>query len=337
VKQGGNELLNSKTNRAASRYWLGIFLVLIAVFPLFSPNPYIMNIMAFAGIHILICTGLNLLIGYAGQLSIGHAAFWGLGAYISGVLTAKFGWPPLPAMAASIFGTCLVGLVVGFPTLKLKGHYLAMATLGVGIIIQIFFIQLDDLTGGPQGLVNIPSFSIGPWNLNTPLSNHYLIWAFTALGLFGALNLSNSRMGRALKAIKTSEVAAETMGVKTFQYKLAIFVLSTAFAAVAGTLYAHYLNFTAPETFGFHNSVLLLTMVVVGGVGDSWGPVVGALILTFLPEYLRAYEGLEVVLYGVVLVAVMMFMPKGLAPILKTIPLQLLNLVASGRKSYGAR
>ena len=144
-------------------------------------------------------------------------------------------------------------------------------------------------------------------------------------------------MGRALKAIKTSEVAAETMGVKTFQYKLAIFVLSTAFAAVAGTLYVHYLNFTAPETFGFHNSVLLLTMVVVGGVGDLWGPVVGALILTFLPEYLRAYEGLEVVMYGVVLTSVMMFMPKGLAPILKAIPLQLLNLVASGEKSYGAR
>ena len=256
---------NSKTKRFASGFWLGIFLVLIAVFPVFSPNPYIMNIMAFAGIHILICTGLNLLMGYAGQLSIGHAAFWGLGAYISGVLTAKFGWLPIPAMAASVFGTCLVGLVVGFPTLKLKGHYLAMATLGVGIIIHIFFVQLDDLTGGPQGLVNIPSFSIGPWTINTPLSNHYLIWTFTALGLIGALNLSNSRMGRALKAIKASEVAAETMGVKTFKYKLSIFVLSTAFAAVAGSLYAHYLNFTAPETFGFHNSVLLLTMVVVGG------------------------------------------------------------------------
>ncbi len=144
-------------------------------------------------------------------------------------------------------------------------------------------------------------------------------------------------MGRALKAIKSSEVAAETMGVKTFQYKLAIFVLSAAFAAVAGSLYVHYLNFTAPETFGFHNSVLLLTMVVVGGVGDSWGPVVGALILTFLPEYLRAYEGLEVVLYGLVLASVMMFMPKGLAPLLKAIPLRLLSLFTSKENSYGTR
>ena len=337
MKPGGSELLNSKTKRFTSGFWLGIFLMVIAVFPVFSPNPYIMNIMAFAGIHILICTGLNLLMGYAGQLSLGHAAFWGLGAYISGILTAKFGWPPVLAMTASILGTCLVGLIVGFPTLRLKGHYLAMATLGVGIIIHIFFVQLDNLTGGPQGLVNIPSFSVGSWVINTPLGNHYLIWAFTALGLIAALNLSNSRMGRALKAIKTSEVAAETLGVKTFQYKLAIFVLSTAFAAVAGTLYAHYLNFTAPETFGFHNSVLLLTMVVVGGIGDSWGPVVGALILTFLPEYLRAYEGLEVLLYGVILAAVVMFMPKGLAPILKEIPSHLLNLVASGEKFHATR
>lgn len=307
-------------------FWLICFLVLIAIFPLFSPNAYIMNIMAFAGIHILICTGLNLLMGYAGQISLGHAAFWGLGAYISGILTAKFGWPPVFAMLASIFGTCLVGLIVGFPTLKLKGHYLAMATLGVGIIIQIVFIQLDELTGGPQGLVNIPSFSVGPLTINTPLGNHYLIWIFTALGLIGALNLSSSRMGRALKAIKTSEVAAETLGVKTFQYKLAIFVLSSAFAAVAGSLYAHYLNFTAPETFGFHNSVLLLTMVVVGGIGNSWGPVVGGLILTVLPEYLRAHEGLEVLLYGIILAGVMMFMPKGLAPIIKAIPSHLIHL-----------
>jgi branched-chain amino acid transport system permease protein len=314
-------------------FWLGIFLILMAVFPLFSPNLYIMNIMAFAGIHVLICTGLNLLMGYAGQISLGHAAFWGLGAYISGVLTAKFGWTPVTGMFASILGTSLVALVVGFPTLKLKGHYLAMATLGVGIIIHIFFVQLDELTGGPSGLVNVPSFSIGPLNINTPLGNHYLIWALTAIGLIGALNLSDSRMGRALKAIHTSEVAAETMGIKTFQYKLEIFVLSAAYAAVSGSLYVHYLNFTAPETFGFMNSVLLLTMVAVGGIGDFWGPVLGAMILTFLPEYLRAYEGLEVLLYGLILAAVMMFMPRGLAPILRGLSLYARNVSHNLRRT----
>jgi branched-chain amino acid transport system permease protein len=305
---------------------LGIFLAAIAVFPAVSPNLYIMNIIAFAGIHVLICTGLNLLMGYAGQLSLGHAGFWGLGAYVSGVLTAKFGWPPVFALFASVLGTSLVALIIGFPTLRLKGHYLAMATLGVGIIIQIFFIQVDSLTGGPSGLVNVPSFSIGSFRIDTPLKNHYFIWGLTALGLLGAMNLANSRVGRALKAINTSEVAAETMGIKTFQYKLMIFVLSAAYAAVSGMLYVHYLNFTAPETFGFMNSVLLLTMVAVGGIGDFWGPILGAMILTFLPEYLRAYEGLEVLLYGLILAAVMMFMPRGLAPIFRGIPYSVRNL-----------
>jgi len=310
-------LLKLGAHRFTEGFSLGIFLLLVAVFPAFSPNPYFMNIMAFAGINILVCTGLNLFMGYAGQISLGHAAFWGLGAYISGVLTAKFGWPVLPAMLASIFGTCLVMLLVGFPTLRLRGHYLAVATLAVGVIIQICFVELDSLTGGPQGLVNIPSFSIGPLTVNTALGNHYLIWIFTAFGLIGAKNISNSRMGRALKAIKSSEVAAETMGVKVFQYKLVIFVFSGVYAAVAGSLYAHYLNFTAPETFGLLPSVLFLAMVVVGGMGDLWGPIVGAMILTFLPEYLRAYEGLEVLLYGVILATVMMFMPRGLSPLLK--------------------
>ena len=320
MKPGENALQKSKDRIRTKGLSIGVFLALMALFPAFGPNPYIMSIMAFAGLYVLICTGLNLLMGYAGQLSLGHAAFWGLGAYISGILTAKFGWPVVPAMLASVMGTCFVGLIVGFPTLRLKGHYLAMATLAVGIIIQILFVQLDELTGGPAGLVNIPFFSIAGLTVDTPLGNHYLIWAFAGMGLIGASNLSNSRVGRALRAINTSEIAAQTLGVDTFRYKVIIFVLSTAYAAVAGSLYAHYLNFTAPETFGFHNSVVLLTMVVVGGIGTLWGPVVGAMILTFLPEYLRAYEGLEVLLYGVILAAVMIFMPKGLVSILGFLP-----------------
>lgn len=285
--------------------------------------------MAFAGIHVLICTGLNLLMGYAGQLSLGHAGFWGLGAYISGILTARFGWPPVLALFSSISGTALVAMIVGFPTLRLKGHYLAMATLGCGIIIYIFFVQLAGLTGGPSGLVNVPSFSIASFRVDTPLKNHYFIWGVTALGLIGAMNLANSRVGRALKAINISEVAAETMGIKTFQYKLIIFVLSSVYAAVSGVLYVHYLNFVAPETFGFMNSVLLVTMVAVGGMGNFWGPVLGAMILTFLPEYLRAHEGLEVLLYGLILAAVMMFLPRGLAPIFSSIPSHVRNLVGT--------
>ena len=278
-----------------------------------------MNVMGFVGIYILLATGLNILMGYAGQVSLGHAAFWGLGAYISGVLTAKFGWPPVLALTASIVGTCLVALVVGLPTLRLKGHYLAMATLGVGVIFHSVFVQFAGLTGGPSGLVDVPSFSVGSISVDTVLRNYYFIWAWVAVGLMGALNLGQSRMGRALNAIKGSDVAAECMGVNTYRYKVIIFILSAGYAAVAGSLYVHYINFVAPDTFGFMNSVLLLTMVVVGGIGSFWGPVVGGAILTLLPEYLRAYEGLDVVLYGLILVAVMMFMPKGLASLFRNL------------------
>lgn len=294
-------------------------MAIVAAFPAVSPNAYFLNIIGFAGIYILLTTGLNILMGYAGQVSLGHAAFWGLGAYISGVLTAKFGWPPLLALAASVLGTCVVALAVGLPTLRLKGHYLAMATLGVGVIFHSLFVQFAGLTGGPSGLVDVPSFSVGSISIDTTLRNYYFIWAWVAIGLVGALNLSQSRMGRALNAIKGSDVAAECMGVNTYRYKVIIFILSAAYAAVAGSLYVHYINFVAPDTFGFMNSVLLLTMVVVGGIGAFWGPVIGASILALLPEYLRAYEGLDVLLYGAILVAVMMFMPKGLAPLLRNL------------------
>ena len=228
----------------------------------------------------------------------------------------------LETTSASTFAPFRVGL----PTLRLKGHYLAMATLGVGVIFHTLFVQFAGLTGGPSGLVNVPSFSVGSVTIATPLENYYFIWGWVVIGLLGALNLSQSRMGRALNAIKGSDIAAECMGVNTYWYKMMIFVLSAAYAAVAGSLYVHYINFVAPDTFGFMNSVLLLTMVVVGGIGTFWGPVIGASILTLLPEYLRAYEGLEVLLYGLILVGVMMFVPKGLAPLFRNVGLPFRSL-----------
>ena len=324
MEQGGSALSKYRYSQATAPRWfsLSVFLAFVAVFPAVSPNAYFLNILGFAGIYVLLCTGLNILMGYAGQVSLGHAAFWGLGAYISGVLTAKFGWPPVVALAASVVGTCVVALAVGIPTLRLKGHYLAMATLGVGMIFHTFFVQFADLTGGPSGLVDVPSFSVGSITIGTTLGNYYFIWAWVAIGLMGALNLSQSRMGRALNAIKGSEIAAECMGVDTYRYKVIIFVLSAAYAAIAGSLYVHSINFVAPATFGFMSSVLLLTMVVVGGIGAFWGPVIGACILSLLPEYLRAYEGLEVLLYGLILVGVMMFMPNGLAPLFSNLRLR---------------
>jgi len=311
---------------------LGIFLAFVAAFPATSPNAYLLNIVGFAGIHILLSMGLNILMGYAGQISLGHAAFWGLGAYISGVLTAKFGWPPVLGLVASVLGTCAVALAIGLPTLRLKGHYLAMATLGVGIIVHTLFVQWSGLTGGPSGLVDVPSFSLGGFTIASAVGNYYFIWACVAVGAWAALNLGTSRIGRALRAIKGGDVAAECIGVDTYRYKVIVFVLSAAYAAVAGTLYVHYINFAAPDTFGFMQSVLVLTMVVVGGIGTFWGPIIGGAILTFLPEYLRAYEGLDVVLYGAILVGVMMFMPNGLASLFRRLSLRL-GATAAARKA----
>jgi len=314
---------SSERPRLPRWFSLCVFLGLVAAFPAASPNAYLLNIVGFAGIHILLSIGLNILMGYAGQISLGHAAFWGLGAYMSGVLTAKFGWPPVLGLLAAVCGTCIIALAIALPTLRLKGHYLAMATLGVGIIIHTLFVQLSGLTGGPSGLVDVPSFSVGPLTIASAVGNYYFIWAWVAVGALAALNLGTSRIGRALKAIKGGDVAAECIGVDTYWYKVIVFVLSAAYAAVAGTLYVHYINFAAPDTFGFMQSVLILTMVVVGGIGTFWGPIVGGAILTFLPEYLRAYEGLDVVLYGAILVGVMTFMPSGLASLFRDLGLRL--------------
>jgi branched-chain amino acid transport system permease protein len=274
--------------------------------------------MVFSGIHTILVIGLNLLMGYAGQISLGHAAFYGLGAYVYGVLAVKFGVHPWIGFLVAIVSTSLVALIIGYPSLKLKGHYLAIATLGFGIIFQIFFIQLDFLTGGPSGLTDVPNLAIGKFVFNNDFRNYYFVWIFATIILLLSLNIIDSRVGRAMRAINSSELAAETLGVNTSKYKIQIFVLSAAFASVAGTLYAHCLTFTAPETFGFMTSVLLLVMVVIGGIGNFWGSIIGAIGLTILPEYLRAYEELEVLLYGIILVVVMMFMPRGLAGLIST-------------------
>jgi len=199
------------------------------------------------------------------------------------------------------------------PTLKLHGHYLAMATLGFGIIVYIVFNETTWLTGGPSGFVGIPRLSLLGFTFESDLSYYYLVGLVLALVLLLSANLIDSRMGRALRAIHTSERAAQAAGIDIARYKLFIFVLSAAYAGVAGVLYAHYLMFVAPSSFGFMFSVLLIVMVVLGGMANIWGAVAGAVFLTVLPEFLRAFHEIEIVLYGLILVLCMIFLPEGLA------------------------
>lgn len=286
--------------------------VTIAGFPWFSAgNTYFLSLLIFIGINGLITMGLSLLMGYAGQISLGHAAFFGLGAYSSGVLTTKYSIHPAGAFLSGILLSALVAFLVGKPTLRLKGHYMAVATLGFGEILFIIFNELSPLTGGPSGLSGIPPLTLG----GIPLEGAaylYLVWGLVILLLIFSLNVINSRVGRALRAVHGSELAASAMGVDASRYKVGVFVLSAVYASIAGSLYAHFITFISPSSFSLMFSILLLMMVVVGGAETIWGALLGAIVLTLLPEYLRGLEDFEVLAYGAILMTVLLFMPRGI-------------------------
>ncbi|NMC96603.1 MAG: branched-chain amino acid ABC transporter permease, partial [Deltaproteobacteria bacterium] len=229
-----------------------IFALAVLSVPFFLQGNYLLNVLVFVGINTMLAVGLNLLLGYAGQISLGHAAFFGMGAYISGIVTSRY--PVEPFLIIFLAAVCvgLIAFVIGFPILKLKGHYLAMATLGFGIIMYIIFNETVDWTGGPSGLSGIPSLKIGPVVFDNDQSNYYLVWVFTLVVMMLSINLSNSRIGRALRAIHDSEVAARVMGVNARLLKVQIFTVSAVISAVAGSLYAHVMTFIAPASFGFN-------------------------------------------------------------------------------------
>jgi branched-chain amino acid transport system permease protein len=290
---------------------LFVFLI-IAIFPwLVGGNEYFISILIFLGINGIITMGLSLLMGYAGQISLGHAGFFGLGAYSSGILTTQYSIHPLAAFLAGIFLSAIIAFLVGKPTLRLKGHYMAVATLGFGEILFIVFNELSPLTGGPSGLSGIPTLTFMGYSLEGA-RYLYLVWGFVILLLLFSLNVINSRVGRALRAVHGSEIAANAMGVDASRYKVQVFVLSAVYASIAGSLYAHFVTFISPSSFSLMFSILLLMMVVVGGAETIWGALLGATVLTLLPEYLRGLEDFEVLAYGGILMVVLLFMPQGI-------------------------
>ncbi len=285
-----------------------ISLILLAVLR----NPYYQGVLIFLGINLLITMGLSLLMGYAGQISLGQAAFFGIGAYTSGVLTAKLGLPIALSFPASISLTVIIAFLIGIPTLKLKGHYLAMATLGLGEIVYIVFNELLSLTGGPSGFGEIPVLKIFGMTLDTDTKFYIFLWAIVSFILFISLNLIESKIGRALKALHKSEEISHTLGINTSKLKLGIFMLSAGYAALAGFLYAHYVTFLSPGTFNLNFSILLVTMVAVGGMENIWGAILGTAILTLLPEYLRFFKDYDILIYGSILMIIMLLRPEGL-------------------------
>jgi len=275
-------------------------------------NEYYFTLLNFIGIHTLLVVGLNLLLGYAGQISLGHAAFFGLGAYTSGILTATCGVNPWLALLAGLVLSGSAAFLIGVPALKLRGYYLAMATLGFGIIVSIILNEAQPLTGGPSGLPGIPPLTLAGFPLNTARRLYPLIWLAVGVILALSANLVDSRAGRALRALHDSEAAAASLGVDTARLKLKIFIWSALYASLAGSLYAHSLNFIAPASFGFMFSIKLVAMVVLGGMASIWGSLLGAGVLTVLPELLTVFHDFEVVIFGAILMVVMIFLPRGL-------------------------
>ena len=290
----------------------GFFLLAIVIAGMAMSNSYHLQLLTFIGINTLLALGLNMLMGYAGQISLGHAAFYGLGAYTSAVLSATMNWSPWLALLAAIVLTTLVAFLVALPMLKLSGYYLGMGTLGFGMIVFILIRQWSTVTGGDSGLVGIPSLSLGPLSLASGKAYFYLVWAVVLMCFVICERVVDSRVGRALRAIHDGEHVAAAMGIDTSRLKVGVFVLSAIFAALAGFLYAHLVSFISPNSFDFLVSVRIVTMVVIGGMASIWGSLLGASLLTLLPEWLHVFTDYEMVVYGLILMTIMIFLPQGL-------------------------
>ena len=292
---------------------IGILAAGLAIFPLLGPNAFVYDLAIRTIINAVVVIGLNLLFGYTGQISLGHAGFLGLGTYASAVLTTHAGLPPLVALGIGAVGTGLLAFVIARPILSLKGHHLAMATLGMGIIISIVLNNEMQYTGGSDGM-SVPALAIGRWQLRGDRNWYLLVSALLLVAVWAATNLVHSPAGRALQAIHGSEVAARVAGIDVTSVKVRVFVLSAVVASVMGSLEGHYLEFATPDSAGFVRSILLMAMVIVGGMASIPGSLIGAVMLTVLPQALSAFQGGETIVFGVILVATMIFMPNGLVP-----------------------
>jgi branched-chain amino acid transport system permease protein len=295
----------------------------LAALPWLVASGYILGTLVFIGLNALAALGLSLVMGYAGQVSLGQAAFLALGAYVSGVLTTTYAWNAWAALAIAVVAGALAALLVGLPIFRLSGLLLAMATLGFGIIVYYVLVNWSAVTGGPSGLTGIPPLRVGGLAFTTDARMLWLVWAclLTAMGLAG--NLVDSRIGRALRALHGDEAAAQAAGIDVARLKLGVFALAGGLTALAGSLYAHYLTVINPSPFGFAYSIELVVMVVLGGVASLWGAVLGAAAVVLLVEGLRSLLPLvtmthgaaeyEILLYGLVLMAFMVFLPRGLS------------------------
>ena len=301
--------------------WLAPLILLAAILPRVVPGSFALTLLIFISLYCMVALGLQLVLGYAGQISIGQGAFMGIGAYGYAILTTKQHLPPWPALVAAAVINVAIAYVIGKPILRLQGHQLALATLAFGIIMGTIFAQASGLTGGAVGLGAIPNLAVGGFSFGTDLRNAYLAEGFAIASLLLSHNMMRSRIGRALQALNASAPAAESLGVDVAGLKLHIFAFSALLASLAGSLYAAYLTYISPDAFTLFLSVEVLVMAAVGGMATVWGAPIGAAAIFLLHDELdNLSKGLpsgtvsilQTVIFGAVLVAIMIFMPEGL-------------------------
>jgi branched-chain amino acid transport system permease protein len=286
-------------------------LLAVLVVPAAIRSNYTMQLVDLALINVVVVIGLNFVTGYTGQINFGQAAFYGIGAYTTALLT-KAGLSFWLALPASALAAALFALVLGIPTLRLRTFYLAMATIGFGEIVRLVLVHWESVTGGSSGVRAIPGITLGPFPLVSHWQFYYLFLAFAALAILVAVRVRRSWLGRAMIATRDSEIAAELSGVDTVRAKIAALVLAAVYAGLAGAVYAGYVRYISPDQFSNQQAVLFFTMLIVGGTGSIIGAVTGALTLTFLPEALRFLHDWYMVFYGAGVIAIIVFMPEGI-------------------------
>jgi len=286
---------------------------IVIILPLFFPSAYYYRVGALVFIFALAAVGLNLLMGFAGQVSLGHAGFLGIGAYSVAIGAVHFGLPSWLCLFAGVMLSGGIAFAVGRPILRLKGHYLAVATLGFGLLVAIILTNEADWTGGPDGM-NVPTLTLFDWRVYGSVAWYWVSGVTFVGGMLLALNLMESPTGRALQAIHDSEIAARVLGIDVARKKLTVFIISAMYASVAGSYLALFNGLITPEEAGFLRSIELVAMVVLGGMGSIFGSLVGATVLVVLPQALTMFHKYEQALLGLIIMVFMIFLRQGIVP-----------------------
>lgn len=289
---------------------IGVFAVALPF--LLAGEPYILRTSIIVLLYIVLALSLNLVLGLAGQLSIGHAAFYALGAYTTAILTVSLKMPFWVGLISGAVVAGCFGFLLGMPTLRLKGDYLAIVTIGFSEILRLVLINWTSLTRGPAGIPGIPSPSLFGYVIKTNTGYYYIILAMVLLTVFVSRRVVDSRLGRGLSAVKDDEIAAEATGVNPANLKILAFVMGAVIAGMAGGFFASFVHYVNPDNFTYMESVVILTMVVLGGVGSIPGVIVGAAVLAILPEALRDISTYRYAIYGILLVMMMIVRPQGM-------------------------